>query len=65
MASIQGMDPQLYVPRQLLDAANEAVQRLKSKLDETTQTGRLEMDQALRSMQMYGPFPYGRSGNYL
>lgn len=40
------------VPRRMLDEANKAVLLLKKKLDETTQTGRREMDTALRSMQM-------------
>jgi hypothetical protein len=40
------------VPRRMLDEANNAVLLLKKKLDETTQTGRREMDTALRSMQM-------------
>eukprot|EP00961_Rhodomonas_salina_P170316 2295562-Rhodomonas_salina.1 len=39
------------VPRQLLDDANEGVERLKKKLDETTVHNKREMDNALKAMQ--------------
>jgi hypothetical protein len=38
------------VPRQLLDDANSAVEKLKRKLDEATVQGRIEMDAALQSI---------------
>lgn len=53
------------VPRRLLDEANNAVQRLKKKLDETTQTGRREMDTALRSMQMSVHPSHGTQGPWV
>jgi hypothetical protein len=38
------------VPRQLLDDANSAVEKLKRKLEEATVQGRKEMDAALQSI---------------
>jgi len=38
------------VPRQLLDDANSAVEKLRKKLEEATVQGRKEMDSALQSM---------------
>ena len=38
------------VPRQLLDDANNAVEKLRKKLEEATVQGRKEMDSAIKSM---------------
>jgi hypothetical protein len=38
------------VPRQLLDDANSAVEKLKRKLEEATVQGRIEMDAALQAI---------------
>jgi hypothetical protein len=42
--------PGQTVPRQLLDDANSAVEKLKRKLEEATAQGRIEMDAALQSI---------------